>query len=66
MSSGTRSRSKIDSKTETAAFAVCGLQLCRFVFVLESILTYITHGIRVYPTVLKSVEPHLVHAWIST
>ena len=59
MSSGARSRSKIDSKTETATLAVCGFQPCRFVFVLESILPCSRHGVRVYPTVLKTVDGQL-------
>jgi len=51
--------SEIGSKTEKATLAVCGLWLCRFVFVLESIQPCNARITRVYGTVLKTVEQNL-------
>lgn len=56
MSSAARSRSNIDSKTKTAAFAVYGLQGCRFVFVLEQIVLLTPHGLGACTTVLKPLS----------
>jgi len=50
---------KIDSKSETATLAVCGLQPRRFVFILESILALAPCGLGAHTTVLKTVEQNL-------
>ena len=44
------------AKTETATLAECGLEPCRFVFVLESVSPLTPHGLGAYITVLKTAD----------